>query len=145
MYIFARVKEIGLRQNTNVVNAHSCLSSTYSFSPLVVCSLVPNPHLPSQVFPLITDFIDSQIVWYGAFLTFIIVKGEKKPTTTTTTKHKKNKKKIKNFRLKRLGKPQYIFIIFLFFSLPIHLKMKINQYLESIIVYKEIYLQKNSS
>ena len=60
MNIFARVKEIGLRQNTRVVNAHSCLSTTYSFLPLVLCSSVPNPHLPSQVFPLITDLIESK-------------------------------------------------------------------------------------
>ena len=93
MYIFARVKEIGLRQNTRVVNAHSCLSTTYSFSPLVVRSLVPNPHLPSQVFPLITDFIDSQHVRYGAFLTFIIVKGEKK---TSNNNNNKTQTKTKN-------------------------------------------------
>ena len=60
MNIFARVKEIGLRQNTRVVNAHSCLSTTYSFLPLVLCSSVPNPYLPSQVFPLITDLIESK-------------------------------------------------------------------------------------
>ena len=117
MYRFARVKEIGLRQNTNVVNAHSCLSTTYSFSPLVVCSLVPNPHLPSQVFPLITDFIDSQHCSVWCFSYFHNSLREKK-TSNNNNNNKtqtKTKKKSKNFRLKRLSKPQYIFIIFLFF------------------------------
>ena len=131
IYIFAHVKEIGLRQNTRVINAHSCLSTTYSFSPLVLCSLVPNPHLPSQVFPLITDFINSQHYWVSCFSYFHNSYREKKQQqqknkkTKTPTKTKKKKRKKKeinqNFRLKRLGKPQYIFIIFLFFSLPIYL------------------------
>ena len=122
MYRFARVKEIGLRQNTDVVNAHSCLSTTYSFSPLVVCSLVPNPHLPSQVFPLITDFIDSQHCSVWCFSYFHNSLREKKNQQQQQQQNtNKNKKKSKNFRLKRLSKPQYIFIIFLFFSLPIHL------------------------
>ena len=114
MYTFARVKEIGLRQNTSVVNAHSCLSTTYSFSPLVVCSLVPNPHLPSQVFPLITDFIDSQHCSVWCFSYFHNSLREKKNQQQQQNTNK-NKKKSKNFRLKRLSKPQYIFIIFLFF------------------------------
>ena len=53
-------KKSAFRQNTRVVNAHSCLSTTYSFLPLVLCSSVPNPHHPSQVFPLITDLNNSQ-------------------------------------------------------------------------------------
>ena len=130
MYIFARVKEIGLRQNTRVVNAHSCLSTTFSFSPMVLCSLVPNPHLPFQVFPLSRTSLIHNIIGYRAFLTFIIVKGKKNNNKKTKKKkhqqkQKKRKEKKKeinqNFRLKRLGKPQYIFIIFLFFSLPIYL------------------------
>ena len=130
MYIFARVKEIGLRQNTRVINAHSCLSTTYSFSPLVLCSLVPNPHLPSQVLPLITDFINSQHYWVSCFSYFHNSYREKKKTTKKQQKkhqqkQKKKKEKKKeinqNFRLKRLGKQQYIFTIFLFFSLPIYL------------------------
>ena len=74
MNIFARVKEIGLRQNTRVVNAHSCLSTTYFFLPLVLCSSVPNPHLPSQVFSLITDLINSQhyLVSFDNVLLFLL-------------------------------------------------------------------------
>ena len=45
IYLFARVKEIGPRQNTRVVNAHSCLSTKYSFLPLVLCS--SSKHTPS--------------------------------------------------------------------------------------------------
>ena len=66
MNIFARVKEIGPRQNTRVVNAVCQLSipsCRWFFAPL------PNPHLPSQVFPLITDLINSQryLVWCANF------------------------------------------------------------------------------
>ena len=46
--------------NNCVLNARNWLSTTYSFLPLVLCSSVPNPHLPSQIFPLITDLINSQ-------------------------------------------------------------------------------------
>ena len=124
---------------------------------MVLCSSVPNPHLPSQIFPLITDLINLQhylvscINFYFSYL-----------------------QKTKNFCLKRLSKPQYFFSLFFFsinlaFSLTkllalfvyitfqyliYYLKKKpsnsnvsknINKYLESIIVYRGIDLQKNSS
>ena len=113
MYTFARVKEIGLRQNTSVVNAHSCLSTTYSFSPLVVCSLVPNPHLPSQVFPLITDFIDSQHCSVWCFSYFHNSLREKKNQQQQQNTNK-NKKKIKKLPLKT---PKQTAIYIYYFSL----------------------------
>ena len=116
MNIFARVKEIGLRQNTRVVNAHSCLSTTYSFSPLVLCSLVPNPHLPSQVFPLITDFIDSQHCSVWCFLTFIIVKGKKKTSNNNNNKTQTKTKKEINKKLP-LKTPKQTAIYIYYFSL----------------------------
>ena len=52
--------DICLRLNTCRVNAHNCLPTTYSLSPLVLCSSIPNSYLPSQIFRLITDLINSQ-------------------------------------------------------------------------------------
>ena len=52
--------DICLRLNTCGVNAHNCLPTTYSLSPLVLCSSIPNSYLPSQIFRLITDLINSQ-------------------------------------------------------------------------------------
>lgn len=52
--------DICLRLNTCGVNAHNCLPTTYSLSPLVLCSSVPNSYLPSQIFRLNTNLINSQ-------------------------------------------------------------------------------------
>ena len=116
MYIFARVKEIGFRQNTSVVNAHSCLSTTYSFSPLVVCSLVPNPHLPSQVFPVITDFIDSQhcSVWCFSYFHNSLREKKNQQQQQQQQNTNKNKKKIKKLPLKT---PKQTAIYIYYFSL----------------------------
>ena len=116
MNIFARVKEIGLRQNTRVVNAHSCLSTTYSFSPLVLCSLVPNPHLPSQVFPLITDFIDSQhcSVWCFSYFHNSLREKKNQQQQQQQQNTNKNKKKIKKLPLKT---PKQTAIYIYYFSL----------------------------
>ena len=116
IYIFARVKEIGLRQNTRVINAHSCLSTTYSFSPLVVCSLVPNPHLPSQVFPLITDFIDSQhcSVWCFSYFHNSLREKKNQQQQQQQQNTNKNKKKIKKLPLKT---PKQTAIYIYYFSL----------------------------
>ena len=116
IYIFARVKEIGLRQNTRVINAHSCLSTTYSFSPLVLCSLVPNPHLPSQVFPLITDFIDSQhcSVWCFSYFHNSLREKKNQQQQQQQQNTNKNKKKIKKLPLKT---PKQTAIYIYYFSL----------------------------
>ena len=104
MNIFARVKEIGLRQNTHMVNAHSCLFTTNSLAAgSLFLSSKPTPSFPNLSPQSRTSLIHN-IIWYRApiftFLTFIIVKGKRKQQQqkNPTNKQKINQK-TKNFRL----------------------------------------------
>ena len=116
MNTFASVKEIGLRQNTRVVNAHSCLSTTYSFMPLVLCSSVPNPHHSSQVFPLITDLINSQHYLVSCANFYFSYFHNSLRKKKQQQQQKTNKRKIKTKRLP-LKMPKQTAIFIYYFSL----------------------------
>ena len=106
-----------LRQNTHVVNAHSCLLTTYSISYRWFFAPQFQTHtFPSQIFPLITDFINSQHYlvscanFYFSYFHNSLRKKKQQQQQQT------NKRKIKTKRLP-LKMPKQTAIFIYYFSL----------------------------